>query len=321
MAKKELNKNQKMVLLVAPIILILLGSLMYYKFSKSDDQVISEELTEDQMDLSLETENKDTKKLTPLERARLRRNQRNDENSITQSDFYSLGETSETNFEEEEPEDTVVPEPKQNFYAVEEKPKEEPKPKVIYKTIYKEVPKQEAPVEVAPEPVKVARTRSRGSSLGNFQETGNYQADTKMVKCYVDNDNKKIQSGSDVRVVTANNSVINGINVPAGTTVIGKASVNKSRVYVTVTEVILGGQALAVNLTAYDVNGTRGIKVNTSAVQEVKDQTAKDVTRQARGLNVNVPITGGSINLGNGIQRAEKIEQVILIDRHVIYLR
>lgn len=338
------DKKRKLMLILMPIAALgMLAFMIYVIFfsgKKSTDGNDSN-LAQQEYNVDIEETSKtEQKSKLELYREKRENSREKSKNKVSSSDFYSLEGETEENFTEDSIQDyshlppSKRPKSKTNDYDITPEDQAPPvkstpitpqkkesqkiiiKEKIVYVDKTPTPPAQNTPVQ----PQEPQKTRSRGSALGSltYGETGTGQTPTGIVYCYIDNDNKKVSSGDDVRLVISDNSQINGFQVPAGTKVVGKATMSSDRVLITINQILINGNYTQVNYKVYEVDGTVGIKVAIDEKQQIKDEVSRNAT-SGPGKRIEIPLVGDISTAP--IQRSRNSRSAILVDRHRVFLK
>ena len=252
---KELDKNKKLVIIFAPVIILFFAGLIYFK-TQSESVTEGPDQNNQEIDLAINESEKPQKEKSRLELLR-ERSKSDNRGQVDQSDFYSLSSDTTIDLEQSrlEEEERLKEEARlldsarkakstnysQDPYSTSPRQTKQPKEKQKVVYVYRDAPtsKKEEPITQTPptpDSPKETRARSRGVSYSTFESEKASSTASANIKCYISNDNKKIRSGSEVRLITADNTVIRGFNVPAGTTIIGIARLSSDKVNIDITE-------------------------------------------------------------------------------------
>jgi len=339
---KNLDKNQKIALAILPIFIVGICIFAYPMFFDTEEKTEVGERGEGNLDLNVD-DKEEKKEKTKLELYRDKSIAESNNKAlyksghVNQGDFYALdnSETEDLSEEDEldmstatDPYGDIPPSqrPNNNRYkkTAPVVPQKTAPARVVQKQkiVYRDRPVRKAtPVVVIAPPVVVEKKRrGRGNTLGSLSyQSGSSTTNSNMIECYIDNDNNEVRSGSMVSVVISKASVIGGYSVPAGTIVTGKASVSGDRCFIEFNKVMVGKEYINIAFVAFDVDGTKGIKVSSDDMQKVKDDVADQAT-SGSGITVQIPVIGGSLSTGS-LKKAKEAQSVVLIDRHRILLR
>jgi len=128
----------------------------------------------------------------------------------------------------------------------------------------------------------------------------------------------RVKSGSGLKLRIIESFQIGSVTVPENTFVTGKVSFSGDRIYIDVKSISVNGQLLTTKLTAYDLNGSKGIYVEGGLEKEIKsdalEQTVSEVQR-----NVTVPFLG-RVPFSSAKKKIREPE-IPITAGHKIYLR
>ena len=102
---------------------------------------------------------------------------------------------------------------------------------------------------------------------------------------------KKIKAGDIILVRNTEEFIINNRNIPANTLIACNTSFSGSRLILSINAIPLGDESIPCNLTAYDLDGNKGLKLNRDIDYELKGDAANTVIRETSQA-VRVPYVG-----------------------------
>lgn len=323
---KNLDKNQKMVLIILPIFIVGVILVAVFQFNGGSFSA-SEEETEKSIDLTVEEKNETkTKSRIELYREAQKLKSQDNSNQIGTDDFYDLSEVNEVSYEKTNYDDSHLmgdaPQKKEAEVVTKLKTNTTKRTNTNYSSSSTTVKKQEVvqePVkQQVQEPVQQVRTRQSGTlgNITNEKQSLTVVAGTESYDVYINNDNKIVKNGNLVTLVFKKEGYINGIKIPGGTNVNASANFSINRVFLTVTQIRVGDKFINTKLEAYEFDGSKGIKVSDEIKDEIKEDVVGDINPS---VSVNVPYIG-SIST-RGANRLKDRNSAILVDRHQLILK
>lgn len=323
---KNLDKNQKIVLIVLPVFIVGVILIAIYQMNGGNFSTNTEE-NEEQIDLSVEEKNETkTKSRIELYREAQKYKANENTNQIETNDFYDLSEVNEVTYEKPKYDDSHLmgdaPQKKEAEVVTKPKTNTSKKTNTNYSSSSTTVKKQEVvqePVkQQVQEPVQQVRTRQSGTlgNITNEKQSLTVVAGTESYDVYINNDNKIVKNGNLVTLVFKKEGYINGIKIPGGTNVNASANFSRNRVFLTVTQIRVGDKFINTKLEAYEFDGSKGIKVSDEIKDEIKEDVVGDINPS---VSVNVPYIG-SIST-RGANRLKDRNSAILVDRHQLILK
>ncbi len=122
--------------------------------------------------------------------------------------------------------------------------------------------------------------------------------------------------GSTVKMRTVTSITINGSTIPTNTFIYGIANMGQERVKIKVSSIIYNNQLFKVDYSVFDRDGIEGIYVPGLVLQDVANETSKEVVQN---VDLNVPYVG---NVPVNVAR-KKIEQqkALLTDGYEVILK
>jgi hypothetical protein len=97
----------------------------------------------------------------------------------------------------------------------------------------------------------------------------------------------KITHGSDLKLRIIESFKIGRVTVPENTFVTGKVSLSDDYIFININSLSINGDLVDVLLTAYDLNGVKGIFIEN--VKETRNDLVADAVNEVK-RNVNLPI-------------------------------
>ncbi len=288
-----LNKQAKIVLLVAPVILIVLGFVLIPSGDSEDTKTREAEINDAHLEAEMHEKEDVFSEASGIQSKQQQLRNRKSRFSINDDDDMF-------GWSEEEPESEVLEEPK------EEEVKEDPKTKVVYRTRYvksKEQPKEtpkEQPQFIAQNQPQVPREDFGGFVKGGADGvSGNAKMSKEFYSAVVHN-KQVVRSGSEVRIRTTEEAIINDVVIPRNSYMIGHASVSGERMVMTITSIQVHGKPLNCNLTVHDkTDGLEGIHIPGNVNQEIVQGASDDAMQQASQSGTSVSVPGiGTVTTG-----------------------
>jgi hypothetical protein len=326
--------NNKILVPIALGVLMLgLASFVTYKILNRNKGTDVAEVTEEELayDVSIDEREEKEREESKLDLYRKRGKSSDEVGQVNSEHFYNLEgdlyQEYDTDRNGEFIEDTTTTVKAAIRGTIEP---EEPDPKVVTKTVYvtkvveKPTPQpepEEEQITVAPTPQPEqnrSRSRSRGNNLGSLTSSSSGVTNKEkkdFIYCHIDNDNKKVKNGSDVRLLITERSYIGGYAIKPGTPIHGRASIKGDRVEIKITQLFYNNTYLKVNYMVYDMDGQAGVKVNldnTDIKEDIRNNSAPNV-------NVAVPLIG-TISTQNTQQKVKEVS-VVLIDKHQVFIK
>jgi len=194
--------------------------------------------------------------------------------------------------------DNLINDTAENFYSNEDDE--------IIKQIEREIAEQNKPtrttrkrVESTYTPKKqnttqtAVQSKKEESSLGDrvdVNQLNNYNNNSSSsyssfikVKIFED---KKVTTGSIIKLITTESIVQNGINIPLNTILTGIVDVNQNRVKITVNSIRTKSGLISCNLKAFDLNGNEGLLTNNKQIQK---EAVSDASNES-GTIIKTPV-------------------------------
>jgi len=131
-------------------------------------------------------------------------------------------------------------------------------------------------------------------------------------------DDQKVRKDNTVKLRLLEEGYINGIKLEKNRFLYGVATLSNNRVIIDVKSVVIDGQVMEMNLTAYDTDGLQGVYIPGAIDKEIKDDALNGVVSETAS-RVNIPLVG---NLGRR-SASKKIKNPVveIPNGHEIILR
>ena len=133
-------------------------------------------------------------------------------------------------------------------------------------------------------------TGSQPVQTAGSQQTQQAQQSSYNIKAAV-LQTKKIKAGDIILVRNTEEFIINNRKIPANTLIACNTSFSGSRLILSINAIPLGDESIPCNLTAYDLDGNKGLKLNRDIDYELKGDAANTVIRETSQA-VRVPYLG-----------------------------
>jgi len=166
---------------------------------------------------------------------------------------------------------------------------------------------------------KPQRRRVGFASGGNKKLNPERQEKIAVIKALtVVHEDVRVKPGSGLKLRIIESFQLGSVTVAENTFVTGKVSFSGDRIHIDVKSISVNGQLLTTKLTAYDLNGSKGIYVEGGLEKEIKsdalEQTVSEVQR-----NVTVPFLG-RVPFSSAKKKIREPE-IPITAGHKIYLR
>ena len=323
-----LTKDKKFVLISAPIVLAILGFMIYSESGPSSPEV---EQVDVEQKHAINDKNELLSKLdepsdgvydalskdSRLENYKQEKEKysMNDDDHHTEQDIWESLYSS--NNEESAKSESEVKE-------VSEPVREESKTKIVYRdrptkkstsvssktTTTKQTVSTSTTTQAVEEPTFKRRTAINSSYSG-----GDATQSNEYIHAVIHN-KQEIHNGGEVRIRTTEECIINNKVVPQNTYMNGVSSFINDRVQIKIGSFELNGKIEYTNLIVYD-KGSTGVYIPGGINQEiVKETTTSAINNRT---TINIPIVGGSISSGGGKKVNDKT--IILPEGYKLMLK
>lgn len=131
-------------------------------------------------------------------------------------------------------------------------------------------------------------------------------------------DDQKVRKDNTVKLRLLEEGYINGIRLEKNRFLYGVATLSNNRVIIDVRSVVIDGEVMEMNLTAYDTDGLQGVYIPGAVDKEIKDDVLNGVVSETAS-RVNIPLVG---NIGRR-SASKKIKNPVveIPNGHEIILR
>lgn len=310
----KMDKMQKTMLVVAIPILTLMISYTLYDMFKSDNSASTELFAKDSVSVPVEI---DKGKAESLLNKFARRERDLDElegdyerGNVNGSEFDGFGNGFSSS--EDVQQEMVVTEKKETVVSIAPS---------TYKKVYstskpKSIVSSDGKVESIPVGTE-DRVRRTGNQFYTSSSNDNRGVDLTNINCVIHGEHN-VTNGQKVKLRTTQQAVFGNQIVPENTYLYGIANFSQERVNIVVSSININNNIIRQQFNVYDIDGGEGIYIPGGIDQKIGQDALSNGA--GRGINVNIPIIGGSVNTG-GLSQKLKDASVNIPSGYKVFIK
>ena len=149
-----------------------------------------------------------------------------------------------------------------------------------------------------------------GSSTNNISSSASATNTSSSIKAVI-NQSKKIKNGDIILIRTTQEFTIQNKKIPVNTLLSGNISFSGSRMNILINAIPYGNETISCNLSAYDLDGNKGLKMDRDLSYELKGDATNAAISEATRV-VNVPYVG---NLTRNIAQKTANDPTVTVEQ------